>query len=222
MTSGAKKEKARKKARAEKLLEKEKARQAPSYDDSIRAAGSWRGPAHYPEHIRAYLYDTPTGTSFYDTPELAAIHTAPATTSVLALRDFSALRTESPHPWRTFRRRNHRLLPQRHPFPRSLPKKNPLSRPTPLPTPSAPKHALTADPGPYDAIPVLALPRPIPLPGDPYDPLSMQREPPPRALPAATAYGTVQSALALVCAQEYPWAYLAVARISEITGGNPY
>ncbi|KAJ7860643.1 hypothetical protein B0H13DRAFT_1900882 [Mycena leptocephala] len=66
------------------------------------------------------------------------------------------------------------------------------------------------------------VPRPIPLPGDPNDPLPMhmmQREPPPRALPAATAYGTVQSALALVCAQEYPWVYLAVARISEIAWG---
>ncbi|KAJ7938881.1 hypothetical protein B0H13DRAFT_2301085 [Mycena leptocephala] len=163
MTSGAKKEKARKKKRAEKLLEEEKARQAPvsiptpivtpatsihavpiptllptlspsipkpsvvdnsdpepydwyppanipmcidTYCDSFRAAASWRGPAHYPEHIRAYLYDTPTDTSFYDTPELAPIHTAPAATSVLALHDFSALCTESHHPWRTIRRRN--------------------------------------------------------------------------------------------------------------------
>ncbi|KAJ7936762.1 hypothetical protein B0H13DRAFT_2437621 [Mycena leptocephala] len=203
MTSGAKKEKARRKKRAEKLLEEEKARQAPvstptpivtpatsihavpiptllptlspsipklsvvddsdpepydwyppanvpmfdastlifddsdddeTYGNSFRAAASWRGPAHYPEHIRAYLYDTPTDTSFYDTPELAAIPTAPVATSVLALRDFSALCTESHHPWRTIRRRNHRLLPQRReqrPFPRSLPKRTVVSAPGP-------------------------------------------------------------------------------------------
>ncbi|KAJ7656523.1 hypothetical protein DFH06DRAFT_1199813 [Mycena polygramma] len=47
-------------------------------------------------------------------------------------RDFSALRSEFPHPWRTVRRRNHRLLPQRREqrsFPKSLPRRPVISAP---------------------------------------------------------------------------------------------
>ncbi|KAJ7444687.1 hypothetical protein FB451DRAFT_1189481 [Mycena latifolia] len=57
------------------------------------------------------------------------------------------------------------------------------------------------------------------LPDDPYDLLPLQREPVPHLLPAATAYGTVQSGLALVCAQEYPWVHVALNNISEIVWG---
>ncbi|KAJ6467624.1 hypothetical protein C8R47DRAFT_1223533 [Mycena vitilis] len=48
-------------------------------------------------------------------------------------RDFSALRSAAAaHPWRTIRKRNHRLLPQRcerRPFPKSLPKRPVISAP---------------------------------------------------------------------------------------------
>ncbi|KAJ7928648.1 hypothetical protein B0H13DRAFT_2311257 [Mycena leptocephala] len=209
-------------------------------DDTIRAAASWRPPAHYPEYIRAYRYDTATPTPFYDTRELAAIHTAPATVSVHAMRDFSALRTETAHPWRTIRRRNHRLLPQRReqrPFPRSLPKQTiisaphadiltvqeastpapilvPVPAPTPFPPPSL--RATVADLLALPPIPVLVLPRRMAVPWDPYRFMPGDVPVAVRELPGETPYGPVQSGLALACAREYPWFGLAIACISDL------
>ncbi|KAJ6587764.1 hypothetical protein B0H10DRAFT_1961354 [Mycena sp. CBHHK59/15] len=64
------------------------------------------------------------------------------------------------------------------------------------------------------------MPRPLPLPSLPYDPLPLQGPVPARSLPAETAYGPVQSGLALVCAREHPWAQLACGEISAIAWGS--
>ncbi|KAF8207480.1 hypothetical protein K438DRAFT_1815019 [Mycena galopus ATCC 62051] len=135
-------------------------------------------------------------------------------------RDFSSLRSDSSHPWRTIRRRNQRLLPQRpirRPFPQSLPKK-PVVPPQPTLQPAAAIHLVSENPN--DHIPVLLMPRPLPLPSLPYDPLPLQNLVSVRSLPAETAYGPVQSGLALVCAREHPWAQLACGEISVIAWGS--
>ncbi|KAJ6611441.1 hypothetical protein B0H10DRAFT_1953105 [Mycena sp. CBHHK59/15] len=53
------------------------------------------------------------------------------------------------------------------------------------------------------------MPWPAPLPFLPYDPLLFQGPILARSLLAETAYGLVQSGLALVCAREHPWVQLA-------------
>ncbi|KAJ7869834.1 hypothetical protein B0H13DRAFT_1896454 [Mycena leptocephala] len=172
---------------------------------------------------------------------------ARAVALTLPPRDFSALRSDLAHPWRTIRRRNHRLLPprrERRPFPQSLPKKTkiaagitPVSA-SPAP-PCAPIHVLGTPapppPPPPTSIPVPRVPPPSPPPPAPSPAIHtlavpphscdgphlfcpMQREPPPQVLPAPSAYGTVQSALALACAREFPWVGVA-HRISDIAWG---
>lgn len=290
MTSGAKKEKARKKARAQKLLEEQRrveeetAQRAPvstpiplpaaaaplpesfpptihdptsTFDCDERIHGIHDPPAfppghpsaHWPAHVRAFVYGpgsrspSPPPSWYDDTPDIATIHTVYISVAP-SPRDFSALRSESAHPWRTIRRRHHRLLPQRRdqrPFPRSLPKKTP---PTPIPavvhtviadtTPLLPRHVLfdndappvsnpilVADNPPYadEPIPALVLPRPMRLPWDPYHFIPTDYPTADRSLPGETFYGAVQSGLALVCAREYPWIEVALANISEIVWG---
>ncbi|KAJ7429532.1 hypothetical protein B0H11DRAFT_2143225 [Mycena galericulata] len=152
--------------------------------------------------------------------EASTIHSIPAAHSPLRPRDFSALRSESAHPWHTIRRRNQRLLPQRRPFPHSLPKRmlTPEEPPPPPPATLIPIHGiLTEDPN--DRVPVLVLPRPVRLPWDPYHFIPSQYPLPARSLPGETVYGPVQSGLALVCAREYPWIFVAHANISEIAWG---
>ncbi|KAJ7154447.1 hypothetical protein C8R43DRAFT_1106547 [Mycena crocata] len=207
--------------------------------------------AHYTPEVQEFIYGvsrspspTPAGlqcspshdSSWYrDDDEIHAILTLHPT-SVSAPRDFSALRsTASTHPWRTIRRRNHRLLPQRNaprPFPKSHPKRTIISAPRadvlaihdhvpirpPTPTPLAPVHATSLF-GLKDPIPVLVLPRPQPLPYDPYYFAPRETPTPDRVLPAETFYGVVQSGLALVCAYEYPWVQVARGNIAEITWG---
>ncbi|KAJ7457122.1 hypothetical protein B0H11DRAFT_2287111 [Mycena galericulata] len=126
-----------------------------------------------------------------DSP-FAAAQTVPST---LPPRDFSALRSDAAHPWRTIRRRNHRLLPQctdRRPFPCSLPKRHLpviytiVDDPTPTPPPVVPV-----------APPVVIAP----------------------ALPADTAYGPVHTKLALACAHEVPNSVLTLAEVFDIAWG---
>ncbi|KAJ7837397.1 hypothetical protein B0H14DRAFT_2589246 [Mycena olivaceomarginata] len=156
-----------------------------------------------------------------------------------ALRDFSALcSAASAHPWRTVRRRNQRLLPwccERQPFPTSVAKRPPASAlcapvqavlpvhvPPPAPTPIAvtipPLRTLPlalADILSFSSAigppPVLVLPRPMPLPWDPYKFIPGYTPLLAHSLPGETAYGLVQSGLALVCAHEYPWIAVALA-----------
>ncbi|KAJ7671042.1 hypothetical protein B0H17DRAFT_1141680 [Mycena rosella] len=230
MTSGAKKEKARKKRREQKLLEEqqqrvdeEKAQLIPPYGNNPDSDDNDR-PIPSAADIHAFIYGplsrslSPPPSWYNDAPNMHAILTIHTTPSQLLPRDFSILRSESAHPWCPIRRRNRRLLPGRRPFPQSLPKRLPAQE-LPLPTPSAPIHTLILSSNPDDPVPPLALLRPIPLPTDPYDFLPMQREPPPCALPAATAYGTVQSALAIACSLEFPWVHVAIGRISETAWG---
>ncbi|KAJ7510948.1 hypothetical protein B0H11DRAFT_1956689 [Mycena galericulata] len=152
--------------------------------------------------------------------EVFTIYSVPAAHLPLRPRDFSALRSESAHPWRTIRRRNHRLLPQRRPFPHSLPKHMlaPEELPPPPPATLNPIHGLLTE-DPNDPVPVLVLPRPVRLPWDPYHFIPSQYPLPARSLPGETVYGPVQSGLALVCAHEYPWMFVAHANISEIAWG---
>ncbi|KAJ6572361.1 hypothetical protein B0H10DRAFT_1007877 [Mycena sp. CBHHK59/15] len=64
------------------------------------------------------------------------------------------------------------------------------------------------------------MPRPAPLPIVPYDPLPLQGPVSPCSLPAETAYGPVQSGLALVCAREHPWVHLPSVK-SPLLRGDP-
>ncbi|KAJ7092791.1 hypothetical protein B0H15DRAFT_832537 [Mycena belliarum] len=205
----------------------------------------------YPPHIHAFLYGSPPededddpiedapprfdlrppARSWYDDPPAVdRIQSIYATPTPPPPRDFSALRSETAHPWRTVRRRNQRLLPLRRPFPQSYPKRPPvLSQLPPLmpsvrrigdgePTPLLAAADPEEDPGP---IPLLVLPRPQPLPYDPYHFMPRETPTPDRSLPAETFYGLVQSGLALVCAYEYPWNDIARRDISEIAWGVP-
>ncbi|KAJ6587517.1 hypothetical protein DFH09DRAFT_1141263 [Mycena vulgaris] len=156
---------------------------------------------------------SPPPSPYEDTPDIP-IHTVYARSTTPTPRDFSALRSEAAHLWRTIRRRNHRLLPQRRPFPCSLPKRVPQLPPPP--TPSAPLHLLRHSEPFEHPLPVLALPRATPLPDDPPNLFHLKRDPPYRALPADPVYGTAQSALAAACAKQFPWIYLARARIADI------
>ncbi|KAJ7441399.1 hypothetical protein B0H11DRAFT_2096340 [Mycena galericulata] len=180
-----------------------------------------------PAYMRSFIYnprawedDEPPPVRIADPKPVFTIYSVPAAHSPLRPRDFSALRSESAHPWRTIRRRNHRLLPQRRPFPHSLPKRMlaPEEPPPPPPATLIPIHGLLTE-DPNDRVPVLVLPRPVRLPWDPYHFIPSQFPLPARSLPGETAYGPVQSGLALVCAREYPWTFLAHANISEIAWG---
>ncbi|KAJ7028165.1 hypothetical protein C8F04DRAFT_1291632 [Mycena alexandri] len=70
-----------------------------------------------------------------------------------------------------------------------------------------------------EPVPVLVLPRPVPLPWDPYYFMPTEYSTAEKSLPGETFYGVVRSGLALVCAREYPWIDLARAHISEIAWG---
>ncbi|KAJ7483701.1 hypothetical protein B0H11DRAFT_2020192 [Mycena galericulata] len=192
--------------------------------------------ANMPAYMRSFIYDPRAWEDDEPPPvrvadpepvqrdlpvaEMFTMHSIPAAHLPLRPRDFSALRSESAHPWRTIRRRNHRLLPQRRPFPHSLPKHMlaPEEPPPPPPATLNPIHGLLTE-DPNDPVPVLVLPRPVRLPWDPYHFIPSQYPLPARSLPGETVYGPVQSGLALVCAREYPWIFVAHANISEIAWG---
>ncbi|KAF8129689.1 hypothetical protein K438DRAFT_1887161 [Mycena galopus ATCC 62051] len=138
-------------------------------------------------------------------PKLATIHTVDVAPPVPAPRDFSALCSGSAHPWRTIRRRNHRLLPQRReqrPFPWPLPKRVPASL-TAI-------HTVAVDPTPTPPTP---------------PPLVVDIPPPPvvlaPTLPAETAYGPVHTKLALACAHELPNRVITLEQVFDIVWG-PY
>ncbi|KAJ6558374.1 hypothetical protein B0H19DRAFT_1150928 [Mycena capillaripes] len=151
---------------------------------------------------------------------ICTVFTIPSTP---APRDFSALRsTASTHPWRTIRRRIHRLLPQRResrPFPQALTKRTVISAPRANVLALQDDIVVVPIPIPAITIPVATVPIPVPSPGEPRHPFYLQRDPPACVLPSETAYGTAQSALAVACAREFPWVYLALGRISEIAWG---
>ncbi|KAJ7108852.1 hypothetical protein C8R43DRAFT_1043672 [Mycena crocata] len=205
------------------------------FDAGVRAFPPGHPATHYPPWMQEFIYGpvsrspSPAPTCLHPSPAthdpswyrdddvipaILTVHACPVSTP----RDFSALRGESVHPWRTIRRRNQRLLPQRRPFPRSFPKRiSPQESPPPIP--SAPIHVLITGQDPNDPVPILALPRPIPMPGDAYSILPFTAEPPSRPLPAETAYGTVHSLLALACAEQFPWLYVSLGHIAEIAWG---
>ncbi|KAJ7175142.1 hypothetical protein C8R43DRAFT_943409 [Mycena crocata] len=223
-------------------------------DASWRAFPPGHPAAHYPPEMQAFIYgplsrspspaptalhsSPPHHASWYrdddDVPAILTVHATP----VPSPRDFSALRgTASTHPWRTIRRRNHRLLPQREaprPFPKSQPKRTIISAPRadiltvhdhapirpPTPTPLAPIQATSLF-GLDNPIPVLALPLPITLPWDPYRFIPSHFPVLEHSLPGQTWYGPVQSGLALVCARKYPWIAVARNDIADVVWGTP-
>ncbi|KAJ6569051.1 hypothetical protein B0H19DRAFT_1373388 [Mycena capillaripes] len=135
-----------------------------------------------------------------------ATHSIPPPTTPIPC-DFSALRGDSTHPWRTIRQRIRRLLPQhpeRRPFPKSLPKRAVTSAPRAevlavhdhLPVVSSPSLSPPSPP------PVAHAPLPIPVP----------------ILPPQTSYGVVQTSLALVCANEKP-CIDSISNIFELVWG---
>ncbi|KAJ7154429.1 hypothetical protein C8R43DRAFT_1126506 [Mycena crocata] len=187
------------------------------------------GVSRSPSPAPAGLCSSPPHDSLHDSnwyrdddeiPTILTVHV----TSVPAPRDFSALRSTGFYSPRDAPR----------PFPKSHPKRTrtiisapradvftvhdhvPIRPPTP--TPLAPVHTTSLF-GLKDPIPVLVLPRPQPLPYDPYYFAPRETPTPDRVLPAETFYGVVQSGLALVCAYEYPWVHVARGNIAEIAWG---
>jgi hypothetical protein len=94
----------------------------------------------------------------------------------------------------------------------------PVPAPAPFPPPSL--RATVADLLSLPPIPVLVLPRRMPVPWDPYRFIPGNAPIAERDLPGETPYGPVQSGLALACAREYPWFTLAIACISELAWGS--
>ncbi|KAJ7705126.1 hypothetical protein B0H14DRAFT_3028077 [Mycena olivaceomarginata] len=138
-------------------------------------------------------------TSLWTVPHPASVSWADNTAETFPLplslppRDWSTLHSDTAHPWRTIRRRNHRVRPQRperRPFPQSLPKILSLQH---LPPPVSPA-VLDIPPDPIAAAPTF---------------------------PANTAYGLVHSNLALACTRELPDVYASFEEILEIAGGPP-
>ncbi|KAF8175961.1 hypothetical protein K438DRAFT_1847351 [Mycena galopus ATCC 62051] len=138
-------------------------------------------------------------TSLWTVPHSASVSWADDTAEAFPLplslppRNWSTLRSDTAHPWRTIRRRNHRLRPQqpeRRPFPQSLPKILTLRHLTPPPSPAM----VDIPPDPATAAPTF---------------------------PARTAYGLVHSNLALACAHELPDVSASFQEILEIAGGPP-
>ncbi|KAJ7601867.1 hypothetical protein B0H17DRAFT_1122788 [Mycena rosella] len=151
MTSGAKKEKARKKARAQKLLEEEQ--QRVEVETAQRAScRAW--PAHPDSRP---FFDTST-LIFYDddTPQLVFPPNHPAANCHPHLQSYiyGSLDDEPPPhllPIRgaPIRRRNHRLFPQRReqrPFPKALPKRTVISAPHADILAIIPSHPLIVSP----------------------------------------------------------------------------
>ncbi|KAF7378310.1 hypothetical protein MSAN_00256600 [Mycena sanguinolenta] len=99
-------------------------------------------PSEWPDDVRAFVYGPLSADDDGNveplTVPIASVRTVPrgpapvswadetAETFPLPLslppRDWSTLRSDVAHPWRTIRRRNRRLRPERRPFPQSLPK----------------------------------------------------------------------------------------------------
>ncbi|KAF8184590.1 hypothetical protein K438DRAFT_1837528 [Mycena galopus ATCC 62051] len=118
--------------------------------------------------------------------------------------DWSTLRSDASHPWRTIRRR------KRHTRPHS---------PTEVALLPIHPHGAVGDLVPADIVPSLELPLPCIL--DPPGLFHLHIEPPTHTLPMDTAYGIVHSGLAFICVREFPWLHLSVGRISEIAWGDP-
>ncbi|KAJ7266405.1 hypothetical protein B0H12DRAFT_1230186 [Mycena haematopus] len=235
MTNTSAKDK-RKKKRAQRLSEEEQ--QPVSIPHPLPTPTAPPATPSPPLHFPSPL-PPPRDSSWYqkdDVTDIQTIYTVYTAPLAPAPRDFSALRSiASTHPWRTIRRRNHRLLPQRReprPFPKSLPKRTVTAAPRAdilavhdhfsMRLPPPPSLDPTPRPAPLsfkEPVPVLVLPRPIPLPYNPYYFIPSDFPVHNRSLPAETFYGPVQSGLALVCAREYPWIDIAHGTISEIAWG---
>ncbi|KAJ6450650.1 hypothetical protein C8R45DRAFT_1113989 [Mycena sanguinolenta] len=176
------------------------------------AAPPFPHPSLWPDDVRAFVYGPLSADDDGNleplTVPIASVRTVPlgpapvswadetAETFPLPVplppRDWSTLRSDTAHPWRTIRCRNHRLRPlrpERRPFPQSLPKIPSLHH-----LPSPPQPVIIDIPPPPIAAPTL---------------------------PAGTAYGLVHSNLALACACELPEVSAAFQEILEITGGPP-
>ncbi|KAJ7858875.1 hypothetical protein B0H13DRAFT_2356350 [Mycena leptocephala] len=169
-------------------------------------------PSQWPNDVRAFVYGPPSPDENGDLPhpliswddDVADTFPTPA---FLRPRDWSILRSDTSHPWRTIRRRKRRTRPHWG---------APHTEVAPLPTHL---HGAVSDPGPTDIVPSLELP--LPCIRDPPGLFHLHIEPPIHTLPMDTVYGIVHSGLALVCAREFPWLHLSIGRISEIAWGDP-
>ncbi|KAJ6631900.1 hypothetical protein B0H10DRAFT_1937649 [Mycena sp. CBHHK59/15] len=141
----------KKRRRRERKLREEEERKVfvSSTDLMFPDASDW------PDHICSFVCGTAICDGTFDQgPTINTIHMVPTVP-----HDFSALCSESAHPWQTICRRSHGLLShhrERHPFLQSLPKK------TAVPTPPAAIHAIVTEPAP--------IPSPIAFPLEPPPP----------------------------------------------------
>ncbi|KAF8177736.1 hypothetical protein K438DRAFT_1978338 [Mycena galopus ATCC 62051] len=176
------------------------------------AAPPFPHPSQWPDDVRAFVYgpasaddsgnlEPPTVpiASVWTVPQPASVSWADDTAETFPLplslppHDWAALRSDTAHPWRTIRCRNHRLRPQRperRPFARSLPKILSLHHLSPPPSPAV----VDIPPDPVTAAPTF---------------------------PARTAYGLVHSNLARACAHELPDVSASFQEILEIAGSPP-
>ncbi|KAJ7216152.1 hypothetical protein C8J57DRAFT_282984 [Mycena rebaudengoi] len=178
-------------------------------------------PGHPMRNVSGLLPDFDDSDDERELTPIVPVYTMPAPTTP---RDFSALCSDSSHPWRTIRCRHHRLRPpcrEQRPFPRSLPKR--VSAPLPaihmvavdsIQTPLAPPLSAVDISFPPAPTPVSPAPAPIPiLPSPPHVSAT--------TLPAETAYGLVHSKFALACARELPDIAVTLDQVFDLVWG-PY
>ncbi|KAJ7458456.1 hypothetical protein FB451DRAFT_1273181 [Mycena latifolia] len=183
---------------------------------SIHAVGaspsaiSFRKPNDWPADIHSFVYGSVPAEAkplswFDDVPDVPTMQTVYTGVPSPLARNCSALRSESAHPWRTIRRKNCRLLPQRserRQFPRSFPKPATISAPR--------ADILNL----YDHLPVLP-----PPPAPPPSVVDAVDTSPSSMLPAQTTYGPVNTRLALACALEQPHAVVTLEQIFDLVWG---
>ncbi|KAJ6627575.1 hypothetical protein B0H10DRAFT_2210482 [Mycena sp. CBHHK59/15] len=112
-------------------------------------------PSDWPDHIHAYVYGTPIPGDSTQVPVLDELQSTIYTVQPAPfVREFSVLRSESAHPWRTI----HRFAPQK----------------MPTPVPATVVHAIIDEPVPITLLPPIltplsSTPQPTALPAEmPY------------------------------------------------------
>ncbi|KAK7036066.1 hypothetical protein R3P38DRAFT_2910422 [Favolaschia claudopus] len=189
-------------------------------DDDYEPYATFPPPAQWPAHIRDFVYgprspvemlaDTvpPTRTDIVpiaavvNTPAAPRLVPVPAKAAATTARDWSVLQVGCTNPWRTIRRRKHRLRTCCWDAP-YIPVTvsavlRPVSLPEPAPILNLHEHQSQDVPLHPNDTPAHTVPLPIACPC-PEDHI-----PGPRLHSADTPFGLVHSSLAMVCAGELP------------------
>ncbi|KAJ7785326.1 hypothetical protein DFH07DRAFT_763919 [Mycena maculata] len=240
MTSGAKKEKARKKARVQKLLDEQQRVAEETQGAPVFAKPLPLLPSQWPEDVHAFVY----GPNLDDNPSPVPSPWCPndipvAFVSIAAIsavhmpRNWSSLRSASSRPWHAIRRHKHRLRAESSWEQHALFDVPPAEPPLPPPPLSPHSHGLSLQPADLlgriplhcddlihpDDVPPVNMPAPFICPC----PVNHILPPLPTAavFPAGTPYGPVDTRLALLCARELPDSVVTLEEVFGIVWG-PY